>query len=423
VISFLILEYNRGRTSGLADGVVVTPSHNPPRDGGFKYNAPNGGPADVDATDWVQNRANQIMKAQTGVKRMPYQKARLAENTHEQDFIAPFVDALPQVVDLTAIKNAGLRLGADPLGGSGVHFWSVIADKHGLDLEVVNTKVDPTFGFMTLDADGLIRMDCSSPYAMANLISLAGRFDVAFGNDPDFDRHGIVCPTGLMNPNHYLSTVIWYLIQNRPGWPKDVKIGKTLVGSSMMDKVALNVGRPIYEVPVGFKWFVEGLQSGRLAMGLEESAGGAFLRFDGRPWTTDKDGFTLALLAAEILAKTGRTPAEIYKETLTANFGEPFYKRLDGPITEERKAFLKSFTPAALKTDRIAGQKIVAAATTAQGNNAPIGGVKVNLEDGSWFAIRPSGTEPKMKIYIESFGGEPLWQKIAEEAAPAVFGE
>ena len=423
VVSFMILEYNRGRAEHLADGVVITPSHNPPHDGGFKYNPPSGGPSDVDASTWIQDRANQLMSQSPGdIKRTPYSRARKAATTHEQDLIRPFVDALDQVVNLEAIKSAGLKMGADPLGGSGVHYWAPIAEKYGLNIEVVNPNVDPTFGFMPLDADGVIRMDCSSPYAMAGLIALADRFDIAWGNDPDYDRHGIVCPTGLMNPNHYLSAAIWYLIGRRDQWPDNLKIGKSLVGSSLMDKVTVGLGRQLYEVPVGFKWFVPGLLEGWLAFGGEESAGGAFLRMDGRPWTTDKDGFSLALLAAEITAVTGRTPAEIYNETLTAQYGAPYYQRSDSGITDAQKAALKALTPESITTDELAGRKIVRVTTTAAGNNASIGGVKVALDDGSWFAVRPSGTEPKMKVYIESYGGEELWGRIKAEALPLIFG-
>jgi phosphoglucomutase len=423
VISFLILDHNRTKGVPEADGVVITPSHNPPQDGGIKYNPPTGGPADVDATGWIERRANQIMAGGLAeVKRMPYQKARQSATTHSKDFIRPFVAGLKTVVDLDAIRSAGLKLGADPLGGSGVHFWEPIAEAYGLNLTVVNRFVDPTFGFMPLDADGQVRMDCSSPHAMANLIALADRFDLAWGNDPDFDRHGIVCSGRLMNPNHYLSVAAWYLIQNRPGWSGDLKIGKTLVGSSMFDKVAAGLGRELYEVPVGFKWFVPGLLAGALAIGAEESAGAAFLRMDQTPWTTDKDGFSAVLLAAEIMAKTGRTPAEIYDRVLVPAYGEPYYRRVDAPITDGQKAVLKKLSPQDITTRNLAGQKIVSILTAAPGNNASIGGVKVVLDDGSWFAVRPSGTEPKMKLYIESFGGEPLWERINDQALPLIFG-
>ncbi|MDY6863584.1 MAG: phosphoglucomutase (alpha-D-glucose-1,6-bisphosphate-dependent), partial [Thermodesulfobacteriota bacterium] len=422
VISYLILEHNRGRRSEFADGVVITPSHNPPQDGGFKYNPPHGGPADVDVTGWIQDRANQLMNDNSSkIKRMPYEKARRASTIYEKDFITPFVESLSHVIDLETIKKSGVKIGADPMGGSGVRFWYPIAKKYGLNIEVVNPDVDPTFGFMTVDTDGEIRMDCSSPYAMANLIAMADRFDIAWGNDSDFDRHGIVCPSGLMNPNHYLSVAIWYLLQNRPAWDNDLKVGKTLVSSSMIDRIVTGLKKELYEVPVGFKWFVQGLLKGTLAFGGEESAGASFLRKDGSVWSTDKDGFSLTLLAAEILAKTRRTPAEIYKDTLVPQYGEPFYKRADGPIADEQKAVLKSLTPDSIKIPALAGLSITKVMTTAPGNNAAIGGVKVVLDDGSWFAIRPSGTEPKMKVYIESFGGEDLWQQIQKESLPLIF--
>ncbi len=424
VISFLILEHNKARSSGFADGVVITPSHNPPRDGGFKYNPPHGGPADVDVTRRVQDRANGIIKDKgKGIKRITYPRARGEGTTSERDFVTPFVRVLGKVVDMDAIKGAGLRLGVDPMGGASVGFWGPIAETYGLNLEVVNDQVDPSFGFMPLDADGLIRMDCSSPYAMAGLIALKERFDIAWGNDPDVDRHGIVDVNGLMNPNHYLSVALWYLFQNRPEWSSILQAGKTLVSSSMIDHVVEGLGRKVYEVPVGFKWYVEGLLKGRLAFGGEESAGASFLRRDGSAWCTDKDGFSMSFLAAEILAKTGRTPSEIYRETLTAEYGDPFYRRSDGPITEEKKALLAALTPEAFSCTHVAGKAVRSVLTSAPGNGASVGGIKVILEDGSWFAIRPSGTEPKMKVYIESFGGEDLWKRISEEALSAVFGE
>jgi len=426
VISFLILEYNRKGQGEFADGVVITPSHNSPGDGGFKYNPPHGGPADVDVTTWIEDRANELMKGRNKgvhIKGLPYEKARNAAKTHEQDFISPFVSALSQVIDMGAVRNAGLKIGIDPMGGAGVHFWGRIAEKYGLNVEVVNSRVDPTFSFMTVDSDGLIRMDCSSPYAMAGLIAMADRFDIAWGNDPDFDRHGIVCPDGLMNPNHYLSVAIWYLIQNRPMWRDDILIGKTLVSSSMIDRVVTGLGKKVYETPVGFKWFVQGLSDGSVAFGGEESAGASFLRMDGSTWTTDKDGFCMALLAAEMLAKTGRTPSEIYREILVPQFGEPYYKRADGPVTDSQKSILKGLRPDSVKSSSLAGIPISSVLTRAPGNDSPIGGVKVILEDGSWFAVRPSGTEPKMKIYVESFGGEALWQRIYDEALPFIFGE
>ncbi|MCP4578140.1 MAG: alpha-D-glucose phosphate-specific phosphoglucomutase [Deltaproteobacteria bacterium] len=422
VISFLIVRHNRDPEKQTADGVVITPSHNPPRDGGFKYNPPHGGPADVTETRWIEDRANLLMGAeQRHIKRIPYEKARVAPTTHREDFITPFVKALDQVVDMEAIKDAGIKMGVDPLGGSGVHYWHVIAETYRLNLEVVNPKVDPAFGFMPLDGDGEIRMDCSSPWAMANLISLADRFDVAWGNDPDFDRHGIVCPTGLMNPNHYLSVAIWYLLQHRPSWRSDLKIGKTLVSSTMIDRVVKDMGRVLYEVPVGFKWFVEGLLKGELAFGGEESAGASFLRKDGLAWCTDKDGFSAGLLSAEMIARTGKTPAEIYNDVLVPKHGAPFYRRADGPISQEQRQVLKGLTPDSVKVSSVAGLPILSVATTAAGNGASIGGVKVTLEDGSWFAVRPSGTEPKMKVYVESFGGEDLWQKIYDEVQGCIF--
>ncbi len=423
VISFWILEYNKRKTRRAADGVVITPSHNPPQDGGFKYNPPNGGPADVDATEWIQDRANLLIADHgLGIMRIPYEKARRAKTTHEQDFITPFVESLSQVIDMEVIQKERIKIGVDPMGGSGCRFWERVAEKYQLHMDIVNKRVDPTFGFMTVDSDGAIRMDCSSPHAMANLIAMAERFQIAWGNDPDSDRHGIVCPTGLMNPNHYLAVAIWYLLQNRPAWKTDLLIGKTLVSSSMIDRVVEGLHRKIYEVPVGFKWFVDGLLKGSVAFGGEESAGASFLRRDGTPWTTDKDGFCMALLAAEILAKTGKTPHEIYRNTLISGYGEPFYKREDGPITNEQKEILKGLTPESITNPTLAGLHITHIMTTAPGNHAPIGGVKVVLEDGSWFAIRPSGTEPKMKFYIESFGGESVWQQIHDEALPLIFG-
>ncbi|MCG6881276.1 MAG: phosphoglucomutase, alpha-D-glucose phosphate-specific [Deltaproteobacteria bacterium] len=422
VISFLIVDHNRESRKPLADGVVITPSHNPPRDGGFKYNPPHGGPADVTETRWIEDRANVLMGSDANhIKRISYEKARAASTTHEKDFMGPFVEALDRVIDMKAIGESGIRMGVDPMGGSGVHYWHMISETYRLNMEVVNTRVDPAFGFMPLDADGEIRMDCSSPWAMANLIALADHYDVAWGNDPDFDRHGIVCPTGLMNPNHYLSVAIWYLLQHRQGWRSDLKIGKTLVSSTMIDRVVEDMGKTVFEVPVGFKWFVEGLLKGDLAFGGEESAGASFLRKDGLAWCTDKDGFSAGLLSAEIIAKTGKTPAEIYEDVLVAKHGAPYYKRVDGPITEEQRQVLKDLTPQSLQVTSVAGIPVTSVATTAAGNGASIGGVKVQLKDGSWFAIRPSGTEPKMKVYVESFGGEALWEKIYGEAEDCIF--
>ncbi|MDX9962187.1 phosphoglucomutase, alpha-D-glucose phosphate-specific [Desulfobacter postgatei] len=422
VISFMILEYNRTNKKALADGVIITPSHNPPEDGGFKYNPPHGGPADIEITDFIEKRANQLITAKnSGIKRIAYEKAYSASSTHERDFITPYVDALSNVIDTETLHQSKIKIGIDPMGGAGVNFWDPIADKYGFDINVVNSKIDKTFSFMPPDHDGKIRMDCSSPHAMANLIKLAEKYDIAWGNDPDFDRHGIVCPDGLMNPNHYLSVAIWYLLQNRPLWGNNLSIGKTLVSSSMIDKVVMGFNKAIFETPVGFKWFVSGLMEGKIAFCGEESAGATFLRKNGAVWTTDKDGFVLALLAAEILAKTGQTPSEIYRETLVSEFGNPYYRRVDGPITNEQKTILSQTSPDSIKATSLAGLSIVSIQTKATGNDSPIGGVKVNLSDGSWFAIRPSGTEPKMKLYIESFGGEDLWKRIHDEALNLIF--
>ncbi|MBN2059493.1 MAG: alpha-D-glucose phosphate-specific phosphoglucomutase [Deltaproteobacteria bacterium] len=424
VISFFILEHNRHDKSNISDGVVITPSHNPPGDGGIKYNPPHGGPADIDVTRWVEDRANNLMKAKfQGIKRIDYQKARSASSTHERDMITPFVHSLSHVIDMEAIRRKSIHIGADPMGGSGINFWEPIAEEYGLNIEIVNKRIDPTFGFMSVDHDGQIRMDCSSPYSMASLIAMADKFDIAWGNDPDFDRHGIVCKDGLMNPNHYLSVAIWYLLGNRPSWEKDLRIGKTLVSSSIIDRIVESLGKDLFEVPVGFKWFVSGLLDGSVAFGGEESAGAAFLRMDGTAWSTDKDGFSMGLLAAEILAKTGKTPSDIYRNILVPLYGEPYYKRIDGPITDKQKKRLKNLNPESIKRDSIAGLSIRSVITRAPGNGAPIGGVKVLLEDGSWFAVRPSGTEPKMKVYVESFGGEALWQKVYDQALSLIFGE
>ncbi|MCK5099664.1 MAG: phosphoglucomutase, alpha-D-glucose phosphate-specific, partial [Desulfobacteraceae bacterium] len=387
VISFLILNYNKGRSKSFADGVVITPSHNPPTDGGFKYNTCSGGPADKDVTDWIENRANQLMNGDSSeIKRIPYEAARRVDTTLEQDFITPFINELSKVVDMDIIRKSRIRIGVDPMGGAGVHFWEPIADKYNLDMEIVNTDVDQTFGFMALDWDGEIRMDCSSCHAMAKMIAMKDKFDIAWGNDPDFDRHGIITPEGLMNPNHYLAVAAWYLFRNRPLWKNDLGVGKTLVSSSMINRVAAGLNRKIYEVPVGFKWFVDGLQTGNIAFCGEESAGATFLRKDGTVWTTDKDGFCMTLLAAEILAKTGQTPQEIYQDVLVPEYGDPYYKRVDSPIDEKQKARLKNLTKDAIKDKSIAGLPIISVHTTAPGNNASIGGVKVELKDGSWFA-------------------------------------
>lgn len=420
VISHAILTANRGKRSGLADGVVITPSHNPPEDGGFKYNPPEGGPADTQTTKLIQARANQLLAdGLRGVKRIPLQRALQSDAVHQRDFVAPYVADLIHVVDMEAIAAAGLRIGVDPLGGSSLPFWDPIAERYRLNLEVVNRTVDPTFSFMTVDKDGKIRMDCSSPYAMAGLIGLKDRYDVAFGNDPDADRHGIVAPSvGLMNPNHYLAVAIWYLFQNRPQWRPDAAVGKTLVSSSMIDRVAAHLGRRLSEVPVGFKWFVDGLIDGSYGFGGEESAGASFLRRDGTVWTTDKDGIILGLLAAEITARTGRDPGEHYR-SLEAQFGSPVYLRMDVPASPEEKAKLAALSPDMVKADTLAGEPILAKLTHAPGNGAAIGGLKVVTENG-WFAARPSGTENIYKVYLESFKGEEHLRQIQEEAQAIV---
>ncbi|NMO56591.1 alpha-D-glucose phosphate-specific phosphoglucomutase [Actinoplanes sp. TBRC 11911] len=416
-VSHAILTYNRGRTSGFADGVVVTPSHNPPDDGGFKYNPPNGGPADTDATKWIQDRANELIAAGLkGVRRVPAPQAREADT---YDFLDNYVADLPAAIDMDAIRAAGLHIGADPLGGASVAYWGAIAERYGLDLTVVNPRVDPAFGFMTLDWDGKIRMDCSSPYAMASLIEHKDRYQLATGNDADADRHGIVTPdAGLMNPNHYLAVAISYLFRNRTDWGAGAAVGKTLVSSSMIDRVAADLGRRLVEVPVGFKWFVPGLLDGSIGFGGEESAGASFLRRDGGAWSTDKDGILLDLLASEILATTGRTPSEHYRD-LTAKFGEPAYARIDAPATREEKAVLGKLSPDQIKAKELAGEPITAVLTTAPGNGAPIGGLKVVTESG-WFAARPSGTEDVYKIYAESFQGPEHLARIQEEARDVV---
>jgi phosphoglucomutase len=417
-VSLAILEYNRGRTSGLADGIVVTPSHNPPADGGFKYNPTNGGPADTDATDWIQARANELLRdGCRGVRRMPFERARAAAGTSFFDFLGAYTQALPSIVDMEAIRLAGVRLGADPLGGASVAYWPRIAEQFGFALEVVNLSVDPTFSFMPLDHDGKIRMDCSSPYAMANLVALGSRFDVAFGNDPDADRHGIVTKSGLMNPNHYLAVAIRYLFETR-GWGKSASVGKTLVSSGLIDRVARSLGRPLFEVPVGFKWFVPGLLSGTLGFGGEESAGASFLRFDGSAWTTDKDGIVLGLLAAEITAKSGKDPGQWY-EALRAEFGTPYYARIDAPASPEDKARLKALSPEAVSATELAGEPVRERLTRAPGNGASIGGLKVTAENG-WFAARPSGTENVYKIYAESFVGKEHLDALLGEARAIV---
>jgi phosphoglucomutase len=419
-VSHAILAYNRGRKEGLADGVVVTPSHNPPEDGGFKYNPPEGGPAGPETTRMIENRANEIIaQGLKAVRRMSFEKAVKAGSSHEYDFVAPYVEDLGNVVDMEVIAKGKLRIGADPLGGSAVDYFDPIAERYGLDLEVVNRVVDPTFAFMTLDHDGKIRMDCSSPYAMAGLIGLKDKYDIAFGNDTDADRHGIVTRSaGLLNPNHYLSVAVWYLFQNRPGWGKDAAVGKTLVSTSMIDRVAASIGRGLIEVPVGFKWFVDGLIDGSLGFGGEESAGASFLRRDGTVWTTDKDGIIMDLLACEMTARTGKDPGELYGE-LEEKFGKAFYRRVDVPASSEQKAVLKKLSPEHVTAKTLAGEPIAAALTRAPGNGADIGGLKV-VTEGGWFAARPSGTEDICKIYAESFRGEDHLQKIQEEASAIV---
>jgi phosphoglucomutase len=403
VISRAILISNRGGKHRLADGIVVTPSHNPPEDGGFKYNPTHGGPADTDATRWIEDRANALLRDRNfDVKRLGSAAARRAETTHEQDFVGPYVEDLRNVVDMDAIRGAGLSLAVDPLGGAAVSYWEPINAVYGLDVAVVNPRVDPTFSFMTVDHDGVIRMDCSSPYAMARLVALKDRFRLAFGNDADCDRHGIVTPAaGLMNPNHYLSVAIQYLLMNRPDWPAEAAVGKTLVSSEMIDRVVHRRGCRLLEVPVGFKWFASGLLDGSCCFGGEESAGASFLRRDGRVWTTDKDGLIMDLLAAEITACTGRDPSEHYR-ALTAEFGTPHYTRIDAPATPAQKAKLGRLAPASVTAPSLAGEPIVAKLTRAPGNNAPIGGLKV-VSGSGWFAARPSGTEAVYKIYAESF--------------------
>jgi phosphoglucomutase len=420
VISRAILVYNHGRKDHLADGIVITPSHNPPEDGGFKYNPTNGGPADTDVTSWIQDRANTLLRdGNTGVRRMPYGSALDSDSVKEEDFILPYVHDLRSVIDLEAIHDAGLKLGVDPLGGASVHYWEPIAEEYDLQITVVNPKVDPTFSFMTLDHDGKIRMDCSSPYAMAGLVHLKDAFQVAFANDPDSDRHGIVTPSaGLLNPNHNLAVAIFYLLGNRPGWPAQTAVGKTLVSSSLIDRVVAKLGRRLSEVPVGFKWFAPGLYDGTCCFGGEESAGASFLRKDGTVWTTDKDGPIMDLLAAEITARTGRDPGQHY-EALAAELGRPYYTRIDAPATPEQKAKLGKLSPESVKESELAGEPIVARLTRAPGNNAPIGGLKVVAANG-WFAARPSGTENVYKVYAESFRDEKHLHAIVDEAQQIV---
>jgi phosphoglucomutase len=416
VISHAILSYNRTRATGYADGIVITPSHNPPEDGGIKYNPPQGGPAETQITQWIENRANRLLTDQLhDIKRLPYAQALKVPTTHRHDYIQNYVNDLRAVIDLDVIKSADLKLGVDPLGGSGIAYWKPIAERFGLNIEIVNPLVDPTFRFMPLDWDGKIRMDCSSPYAMANLISLKDRFDVAFANDPDNDRHGIVTRSaGLMNPNHYLAASIAFLFANRPGWKPDAGIGKTLVSSSLIDRVAAKLKRKLVEVPVGFKWFVTGLLDGSLGFAGEESAGASFLRRDGTVWSTDKDGLIMDLLAAEMMAKTGCDPSEHYRD-LTAELGDPIYERIDAPATREQKSILARLSPEQVRITHLAGDKIVAMFATAPGNRAVIGGLKVVTERG-WFAARPSGTEDVYKLYAESFAGRAHLALIQEDA-------
>ena len=419
VISHAILSYNAKSPSSPADGVVITPSHNPPQDGGFKYNPPNGGPADSTITNAIQARANDIIfNDARAIKKIPFFQAFTSELVTHYDYVAPYVNDLENVIDMQAIADAGIKIGVDPLGGSGIAYWDVIAEKYGLNIEVVNPKVDPTFSFMPLDKDGKIRMDCSSPYAMANLIHLKDRFDIAVGNDPDYDRHGIVTKAGLMNPNHYLAVAIQYLFSHRPQWSDALVIGKTLVSSSMIDRVAKDLGKPLAEVPVGFKWFVEGLYKGEYGFGGEESAGASFLRRDGTVWSTDKDGIILALLAAEITAVTGKDPSQHYLE-LTEKFGSPVYTRLDAVASQAQKKVLANLSADDVEAESLAGDKIVAKLTHAPGNNAAIGGLKVVTENG-WFAARPSGTEEIYKIYGESFVNEDHLKLITDEAQAIV---
>jgi phosphoglucomutase len=412
--------HNRSRKTGLGDGIVITPSHNPPADGGFKYNPPNGGPADTDITNWVQDRANALLRANnTGVKRIPFDRALKAATTRQEDYVRPYVDDLKSVIDMDAIRSAGIAIGVDPLGGAAVHYWEPIARTYGLNITVVNKAVDPTFSFMTVDHDGKIRMDCSSPYAMAGLVQLKDRFRVAFGNDPDADRHGIVTPSaGLLNPNDYLAVAINYLLTHRPDWPKSAAVGKTLVSSSLIDRVVAGLGRKLLEVPVGFKWFAPGLFDGSFCFGGEESAGASFLRRDGTVWSTDKDGPLLGLLAAEMTARTGKDPGEQLAE-LTAKYGRPVYTRIDAPATPMEKDRLKQLSPEAVTADTLAGERIMAKLTRAPGNRAAIGGLKVAAENG-WFAARPSGTENIYKIYAESFRGPDHLNAIVAEARQIV---
>ena len=417
-VSRAILVHNRGRASGLADGIVITPSHNPPEDGGFKYNPPEGGPADTSATDWIQARANDLLRAgNRGVKRIA--DAANAPTTHQEDFVTPYVHDLANVIDMDVIRSAGIKIGVDPLGGASTQYWEPVRQHFGLNLTVVNPKIDPAFGFMTVDHDGKIRMDCSSPYAMAGLVKLKDKFDIAWGNDPDSDRHGIVTPSaGLMNPNHYLAVAIAYLLRHRPQWPSTAVVGKTLVSSSLIDRVVHDLGRKLWEVPVGFKWFAPGLFEGSCCFGGEESAGASFLRRDGSAWSTDKDGLILGLLSAEITARTGKDPGKHY-EDLVSRFGRSFYTRIDAPSTPEQKKRLKNLSPEAVTATTLAGDPIVAKLTRAPGNNEPIGGLKVATGHG-WFAARPSGTENIYKLYAESLKSQDHLDAVVTEAQQIV---
>ena len=420
VISRAILTHNQGRSEGLADGIVVTPSHNPPTDGGFKYNLTNGGPADTDVTDAIQNRANELLRdGNRGVRRIKFEAALKASTTHAEDFVMPYVQNLANVIDLEGIRSAGVKIGVDPLGGASVAYWQPLAEHYGLDITIVNPDVDPTFAFMTVDHDGKIRMDCSSPFAMASLVKLKDRFDIAFGNDPDADRHGIVTPSvGLLNPNHYLAVAIRYLLTHRPQWSNRAVVGKTLVSSCLIDRVVTSLDRKLWEVPVGFKWFTPGLFDGSCCFGGEESAGASFLRHDGTVWSTDKDGLILSLLAAEITARTGKDPGVHYQE-LTAEFGTPYYTRIDAPATPEQKNLLKKLSPEDVTATELAGEPITARLTRAPGNDAPIGGLKVVSPSG-WFAARPSGTENIYKLYAESLKNAEHLAAIVEQAQEIV---
>lgn len=415
-ISHAILTYNKNRVSGHADGIVITPSHNPPEDGGFKYNSPNGGPADIDITSWIEETANNLLaKGINSVQRTPYVRALKSPYIHRHDYLAHYIADLPNVIDVNAIKSSGLQIGIDPLGGASVHFWHGIVEKYGLTATIVNDRIDPAFGFMTCDWDGKIRMDCSSQYAMESLVSLKDKFDVSFANDTDADRHGIVTrSSGLMNPNHYLSAAIYYLFNHRPNWRRHSAVGKTIVSSSFIDRVSSKIGRKLVEVPVGFKWFVNGLVENELGFAGEESAGASFLRMDGSVWTTDKDGFIPCLLAAEITAKTGNDPGVLYKQ-LTDELGTPFYERIDTPATSTQKSRLKKISPEQIDIRTLAGDAIRAKITTAPGNGAPFGGIKV-IADSCWFAARPSGTEDVMKLYAASFVSKDYLQHVQQEA-------